>query len=302
MPPLIVPTQQHIQQTRNKSQHAPTPSVPTSVSRAKPNRATHCNPTTPPTIYPPNKSITPFITHPSPAYIEPDDDDRDNTPARPNRLAIRFNSPRGLANISPQALYHVINLAFNSPPMYTILQALTGSPDCILYSIDIEEVCNGVVHPVTKKIITKYTKLMHNPVLSPLWVPAMSKELHRLVQGQVGTTVGTHTIFFISHNKFRHIPKDRTVTYACIVIDHWPQKDDPNSARITVGGNLIDYPYKLTTQTADMVSSKIMWNSVISIPNTKFGRADIKNMYLETPLNQYKYMKMPLRLIPNDII
>ncbi len=48
------------------------------------------------------------------------------------------------------------------------------------------------------------------------------------------------------------------VTYACIVIDHWPQKDDPNCVRITIGGNLINYPYELTTQTADMVSSKIM--------------------------------------------
>jgi hypothetical protein len=51
-----------------------------------------------------------------------------------------------------------------------------------------------------------------------------------------------------------------------------------------------------------MASSKIMWNSIISTANAKFGGADIKNMYLETPLNRYKYMKMPLRLIPNDII
>jgi hypothetical protein len=51
-----------------------------------------------------------------------------------------------------------------------------------------------------------------------------------------------------------------------------------------------------------MVSSKIMWNSIISMPNAKFGGADIKNMYLKTPLNQYEYMKMPLQLIPDDII
>ncbi len=51
-----------------------------------------------------------------------------------------------------------------------------------------------------------------------------------------------------------------------------------------------------------MVSSKTMWNSVISMPNTKFGGADIKNMYLETPLNQYENTKMPLRLIPDNII
>ena len=64
--------------------------------------------------------------------------------------------------------------------------------------------------------------------------------------------------------------------YAQIVINHRPQKDDPNQVRITVGGNLIDHPYELTTRTADMVSAKIMWNSVISTPGAKFGEADIK--------------------------
>ena len=51
-----------------------------------------------------------------------------------------------------------------------------------------------------------------------------------------------------------------------------------------------------------MVYSKIMWNSVISTPGAKFGGADIKNMYLETPLDWYKYMQMPLKLFPDDII
>jgi hypothetical protein len=41
---------------------------------------------------------------------------------------------------------------------------------------------------------------------------------------------------------------------------------------------------------ADMVSAKIMWNSMVSTPGAKFGGADIKNMYLETPLDQYEYM------------
>jgi hypothetical protein len=145
-----------------------------------------------------------------------------------------------------------------------------------------------VIHPVTKKTITKYTKLMNNLVLKPLWVPAMSKELHRLAQGKEGITIATNTIFFLSDDEIRRIPKDRTITYAHIVIDHWPQKDDPNCVCITFGGNLINYPYELMTRTANMVLSKIMWNSVISTPNAKFGGANIKNMYLKTPLDQYK--------------
>jgi hypothetical protein len=55
----------------------------------------------------------------------------------------------------------------------------------------------GVVHPITKEMITKYTKLMDNPALKGLWVPAMSKELNHPAQGKEGVTVGT-TPFSIS--------------------------------------------------------------------------------------------------------
>ncbi len=51
-----------------------------------------------------------------------------------------------------------------------------------------------------------------------------------------------------------------------------------------------------------MVSSKILWNSVISTKDARFAGADIKNMYLETPLDWYEYMKMPVALFPADII
>jgi hypothetical protein len=84
----------------------------------------------------------------------------------------------GLANISIQALYHVINLAFNAPPTYTIPRNLVDSSDQFWHTIDINKVFNGVVHPITKETITKYNKLMNDPMLKDLWVPAMSKELH----------------------------------------------------------------------------------------------------------------------------
>ncbi len=51
-----------------------------------------------------------------------------------------------------------------------------------------------------------------------------------------------------------------------------------------------------------MVSSKILWSSVISTEGARFAGVDIKNMYLETPLDRFEYMKMPIALIPADII
>jgi hypothetical protein len=130
----------------------------------------------------------------------------------------------------------------------------------------------------------------------------MSKELHGLAQGCHSVTKGTNTILFLSHADICLIPKDRTVTYACIVIDHRPQKDDPNHVQITVEGNLINYLFELTACTADMVSSKILWNSVISNPDARFARANIKNKYLKTLLDKFEYMKMPIALLPMDII
>ena len=86
--------------------------------------------------------------------------------------------------------------------------------------------------------------------------------------------------FFMTHEEIKRIPKDRTVTYTRIVVDYRPQKDDPNRVRITVGGNLIDYPGELTTRTAHLITSKILWNSVSSTPGAKFATGDIENMYL----------------------
>jgi hypothetical protein len=241
------------------------------------------------------KPTTPKTQQPYPNYIPPNNDKHDTAFQWPD-WAIYLLSPWGPTSIAVHALYHVINLAFNNLPSYTIPTKLGNSSNRFQHNINIEEVFNSVIHPITKEIITKYTKLMGDPALKGLWLPAMSKELHHLAQGKEGVTVGASTIFYLTHDEIRRrIPKDCTVTYARIVINHCPQKDDPNQVHITVGSNLINYPYKLTTRTANMVSAKIMWNSVISTPGAKFGGKDIKNMYLKTPLNWYKYMQMPLK-------
>ena len=167
--------------------------------------------------------------------------------------------------------------------------------------MNIHEVANGVVHPTTKEIITKYQKLIDEPLLCDVWMRAMYKELGRLAQGYKDTK-GTNTIKFISLNKICRIPRDRTVTYACIVVDYREQKLDPNRVRITVGGNLIEYPYKLATRTADVTTFKVMWNSIISTNKARYACADVKNFYLNTPLDRYEYIRMPIKLIPQEFI
>jgi len=50
-----------------------------------------------------------------------------------------------------------------------------------------------------------------------------------------------------------------------------------------------------------MTTAKILWNSVISTKDAKFMTIDIKNFYLNTPLDRYEYMKMPIDIIPEHL-
>jgi hypothetical protein len=51
-----------------------------------------------------------------------------------------------------------------------------------------------------------------------------------------------------------------------------------------------------------MVSSKILWNSVISTKDPRFAGANSKNLYLKTPLNKFEYMKILIALLSDNII
>ena len=47
-------------------------------------------------------------------------------------------------------------------------------------------------------------------------------------------------------------------------------KDDPNRVRITAGGNLIEYPGDVSSPTADITTTKLLWNSVLSTPGARY--------------------------------
>ena len=87
------------------------------------------------------------------------------------------------------------------------------------------------------------------------------------------------------------------------MVDYQPQKDDPNRVRLCVSDNLLDdLEGELTTRTADLVTSKILWNSTISTEGARYACVDIKFFYLNTPMKQQRYMKMKRHLIPDEFI
>ena len=172
-----------------------------------------------------------------------------------------------------------------------------------VYDADIEHFCAPVVHPTTGETITQYRKLANDPATRDVWSTAFGKEFGRMSQGDNKTgQKGKQCIFVMSHSEIAKIPTDRVVTYARVVVDYRAQKKDPNRVRITAGGNLITCPGDLTCRTADLTTSKILWNSVLSTEGAKFMGLDVGNFYLETPMERYEYMKMPLALFPAHTI
>ena len=131
-----------------------------------------------------------------------------------------------------------------------------------------------------------------------IWMTSFANELGRLAQG-IRNIPGTDTIDFIS---FSDVPEGETVTYGRIVCTFRPQKDEPNRTRLTVGGNLLVALYDVSTPTADLTTAKLLFNSVISTPGARFITLDLKNFYLKTPLPQPRYMRMPLTLLPDEIV
>ena len=131
-----------------------------------------------------------------------------------------------------------------------------------------------------------------------IWQRSFSNELGRLAQG-IRDIKGTNCISFIPHSQ---IPKGKKVAYARIVCTTRPQKKETHRTRMTIGDNLLDYDGKTKTPTADLITLKLLLNSVLSIPKAKFLTIDIKNFYLETELKNKQYMFLPAELIPNEIM
>ena len=139
----------------------------------------------------------------------------------------------------------------------------------------------------------EYKHLLKHPKLRETWGKGHTKEVGRLAQGLPGVVDGTNTMRFVTKES---IPAERLreCTYARIVCNVRPEKEDPIRVRITVGGNLINYPWDCGTPTADILTVKLLRNSVVSTPGAKFFTIDISNFYLNTPLERKEYVRMKL--------
>ena len=58
----------------------------------------------------------------------------------------------------------------------------------------------------------------------------------------------------------------------------------------------------LPIPTADLMTVKLLLNSVISTPGAKFVTLDIKDFYLNTPMEEPEFLCMKIEYFPQDII
>ena len=180
-------------------------------------------------------------------------------------------------------------------------QALHIIQSAVHNGLDIpdDHIAFAVIDETTGKAL-EYKDLINIQEHKELWTTSYANELGRLTQG-IRDIPGTNTMFFIHKDE---IPQDRRkdITYGRIVVTLRPQKKEPARTRLTVGGNLIDYPWDVATPTSDLTTAKLLFNSVVSTPGAVFVVMDVKNFYLNTPMERPEFMRLPLKLIPPEII
>jgi hypothetical protein len=98
-----------------------------------------------------------------------------------------------------------------------------------------------------------------------------------------GHAKGMDTIFFIPRHK---VLKERAkdVTYGLITCSIRPEKlDEPNWTRLVAGGGRVHYPFDTGTPTANLLTVKLLINSVISTPGKKISQRTSKTSISAPP-------------------
>eukprot|EP00804_Cyclotella_cryptica_P008215 CCRYP_015150-RB/>CCRYP_015150-RB protein AED:0.19 eAED:0.17 QI:0/0/0/1/0/0/2/0/720 len=249
---------------------------------------------------------------PSRQVIIQDYDSEDDTPSP--RVTIRQHSPS--PRVPPLAAANLPAALHSPPALNTRSKAKSFTQHAILMHLQLHHPHLSARHTMQRRFpsnslaavlnddtgeLMEYRHLIANPKYRDAWTSAYGKELGRLAQGLPGTVAGTNTIVFISK---ADIPSDRwrDVTYGRIVANFCPEKDDPHRIRLTVGGNRINFPGDCGTPTANMLTTKVLLNSVVSTVGARFMTIDIKDFYLNTPMARPEFMRLKLSDMPTNVI
>jgi hypothetical protein len=192
-------------------------------------------------------------------------------------------------NLSQYMMAETINQAnhcfsISSQTKYTQQQSTNN---IIIISL---EMANAVICPEKGKSL-KHQELITKLRYKIKWMKSTANKINRLFN--------TNTIRFLRRTD---VHKGRKVLYGSFVVDIKDHKDEKERTRLTVGGDQIEYPGEQSTRKAGLTTTKILTNSVISTPNTKFLVININFFNVNTPLGIFEYMVINLASPPQETI
>ena len=164
----------------------------------------------------------------------------------------------------------------------------------------ITELAGAVIDGDTGELL-EYCHLMKRPKYKEERGCSFANEIGRLCQGMPGRSEGTDTMFFI-HKEEALNERCEDMTKGCIVCNVRPQKKEINRTRLTVDGSRTIFEGDCSTPTANLLTVKLLFNSIVSTPGTKFWGLDLKDFYLNTLMERPEYLRMKLAHFPDDVI
>ena len=70
---------------------------------------------------------------------------------------------------------------------------------------------------------------------------------------------------------------------------------------MVIGGNRIKYSGDAGTPTADLLTIKLLANSIVSTKNAMMLTMDLTDFYLNSPMEQPEYIRIKMSVIPEDV-
>ena len=127
------------------------------------------------------------------------------------------------------------------------------------------------------------------------WGHSFGSKIGRLAQGMPSKNTGTTAIYFIHKHE---VPHDRWqgVTSGRIVCNVRPQKGEVFRTRLIVDGSRTNIGMDCGTPTASLLTVELLLNSVISTVGARFMSINIKDFYLNTPMEHPEFLRRKISI------
>ena len=134
----------------------------------------------------------------------------------------------------------------------------------VSYKFPLQFLCKfagAIIEDKTRDIL-EYFWIVRIPKCCKKWSNAFGKD--GSINSRSWSNCGRHK-YTILRKMWRYsLDHRKDITYMRSWVNHIHEKADPNHCRITMGNNLIKYPGNAGTWTADMLTVRQLFNSVIS--------------------------------------